>query len=128
LKWEFGGNTQNVEFDFSIHISWIEDILVGNSFYYTRRTGVLLLRDLHPRSLDSGRTIHPLDKPHPLVTSYSLLKEIPYTNHNQIDLNPTSNKTLIELDSLGWRYTSSFSATINRIPGTTSSSQPQALR
>ncbi|MDD2332476.1 MAG: outer membrane protein assembly factor BamA, partial [Candidatus Cloacimonetes bacterium] len=37
LKWEFGGNTQNVEFDFSNPYFLDEDILVGNSFYYTRK-------------------------------------------------------------------------------------------
>ena len=37
--------------------------------------------------------------------------------------DPENNATLIELDSLDWRYTSSVNATISRIAGIIFSSQ-----
>jgi len=116
LKWEFGGNTQNFEFDFTNPNFYDENILLGANLYYTRKRWSSFYYEIYTRgaSVRAGQSIPWVNRTR-FVSTYSLYaKRYNITNMSQIEDNATVNKTLLELDQLGWRYTSSYSATISR--------------
>jgi outer membrane protein insertion porin family len=116
LTWEFGGSTQNFQLDFTNPNLLDTDVLLGSSLYYTTKDWSSFYYEIFTRgaSLRLGQYLPFIDRTR-LVAGYSLYsKKYRITNMDQILNNSDANATLIELDSLGWRYTSAVSATISR--------------
>ena len=90
------------------------DILLGSSSYYTTKDLSSFYYKIFTRgaSIRLGQYLPWVDRTR-LVAGYSLYsKKYEITNHSMID--PFTNATLVELDTLGWRYTSAVSATVSR--------------
>lgn len=116
LSWEFGGNTQNFQFDFTNPNLWDSDVLFGSSLYYTTKNWSSFYYEIFTRgaSLRLGQYLPFIDRTR-LIAGYSLYsKKYRITNMSQILENADLNATLIELDSLSWRYTSAVNATVSR--------------
>ncbi len=116
LTWEFGGSTQNFEFSFTNPNLYDTDILLGSSLYYTQKEWSSFYYEIFTRgaSLRLGQYLPFVDRTR-LVMGYSLYsKKYRITNLDKILENADDNSTLIELDSLDWRYTSAVSGTISR--------------
>ncbi len=116
LSWEFGGSTQNFQFEFTNPNLMDTDILMGTNLYYTKKDWSSFYYEIYTRgaSLRLGQYLPFIDRTR-LVGGYSLYsKKYRITNMDKILENPDDNATLIELDSLSWRYTSALSATISR--------------
>lgn len=116
LAWEFGGSTQNFEFSFTNPNFYDSDILLGSSLYYTRKEWSSFFYEIYTRgaSLRLGQYLPWVDRTR-LVMGYSLYsKKYRITDMASILENAGANATLIELDSLDWRYTSAVSATFSR--------------
>ncbi len=116
LSWEFGGSTQNFEFAFTNPNLYDTDILLGTNLYYTKKNWSSFYYEIQTRGagLRLGQSLPVADRTR-LVAGYSLYsKKYRITNMEQILANADANATLIELDSLSWRYTSAVSATISR--------------
>lgn len=116
LAWEFGGSTQNFEFSFTNPNFYDSDILLGSSLYYTRKEWSSFFYEIYTRgaSLRLGQYLPWVDRTR-LVMGYSLYsKKYRITDMASILQNASANATLIELDSLSWRYTSAVSATLSR--------------
>ncbi|MBP7205438.1 MAG: outer membrane protein assembly factor BamA [Candidatus Cloacimonetes bacterium] len=114
LAWEFGGKTQDFQFSFTNPNLMDSDLLLGTSLYYTTKDWSSFYYKIFTRgaSVRVGQYLPFVDRTR-LVAGYSLYsKRYEITNHSMID--PVSNATLVELDTLGWRYTSSVSATVSR--------------
>lgn len=116
LSWEFGGSTQNFEFSFTNPNLYDSDMLLGTNLYYTEKDWSSFYYKIFTRgaSVRVGQYLPWIDRTR-IIAGYSLYsKKYRITNMSQILNNATANATLIELDSLGWRYTSSVNATISR--------------
>lgn len=116
LTWEFGGSTQNFEFNFTNPNLMDTDVLLGSSLYYTKKDWSSFYYEIYTRgaSLRLGQYLSIVDRTR-LVAGYSwYAKKYRITNMDKILLNQTANASLIELDSLSWRYTSALNATISR--------------
>jgi outer membrane protein insertion porin family len=116
LTWEFGGKTQNFEFDFTNPNLADTDILLGANLYYTKKDWSSFYYEIYTRGagIRLGQYLPFVDRTR-LVGSYSLYsKKYRITNMDKILENADANANLIELDTLSWQYTSSVSATINR--------------
>ncbi|HPX66555.1 MAG TPA: outer membrane protein assembly factor BamA [Candidatus Syntrophosphaera sp.] len=114
LAWEFGGKTQDFQFSFTNPNLMDTDILLGSSIYYTTKDWSSFYYKIFTRgaSIRLGQYLPWVDRTR-LVAGYSLYsKKYEITNHSMID--PFTNATLVELDTLGWRYTSAVSATVSR--------------
>ncbi len=112
LKWEFGGSTQNFELDFTNPYFYDSFNLVGFNAYHTRRDWSSFNYKVMATggSVRVGRSLFVLDYSR-LVASYSF-----YRKKYEI-INPEGSGLsdyLKELDSLGWRDTSSLSLTFSR--------------
>lgn len=116
MSWEFGGKTQNFEFNFTNPNFYDSDMLLGTNIYYTEKDWSSFYYKIFTRgaSLRVGQYLPWIDRTR-LVAGYSLYsKKYRITNLEKIMLDPLANATLIELDSLSWRYTSSLNATLSR--------------
>ncbi len=116
LAWEFGGSTQNFEFSFTNPNLLDSDVLLGSSLYYTKKDWSSFYYQISTRggSVRLGQYLPFIDRTR-LVAGYSLYsKKYRITNMDKILENAEANATLIELDSLDWRYTSAVSATVSR--------------
>ncbi len=116
VKWEFGGNTQNFEFDFTNPNFYDTDILAGFNLYHTRKKWSSFNYEIFTQGagIRAGQPF-PLINRSRIVLGYSLYsKKYRITDMAAVMQNPAQNQNLIELDSLGWRYTSSVNATFNR--------------
>ena len=116
LMWEFGGSTQNFEFSFTNPNLYDSDVLLGTNLYYTEKDWSSFYYKIFTRgaSLRVGQYLPWIDRTR-LVAGYSLYsKKYRVTNRDKILEDPLANATLIELDSLSWRYTSSLNATVTR--------------
>lgn len=116
LSWEFGGSTQNFEFGFTNPNLLDTDVLLGTSLYYTKKDWSSFYYQISTRggSVRLGQYLPLIDRTR-LVAGYSLYsKKYRITNMDKILENADANATLIELDSLDWRYTSAVSATLSR--------------
>jgi len=116
LMWEFGGSTQNFEFSFTNPNLYDSDMLLGTNLYYTEKDWSSFYYKIFTRgaSLRVGQYLPWIDRTR-LVAGYSLYsKKYRITNLDKIMEDPLANATLIELDSLSWRYTSSLNATVSR--------------
>ena len=116
LSWEFGGSTQNFEFGFTNPNFYDTDMLLSTNLYYTQKDWSSFYYKIFTRgaSLRVGQYLPWIDRTR-IVGGYSLYsKKYRITNMNRILADPLANATLIELDSLSWRYTSSLNATVSR--------------
>lgn len=116
IKWEFGGSTQNFELDFTNPNLLDTDMLLGSSLYYTQKDWSSFYYKIYTRgaSIRVGQAIPWINRTR-LTAGYSFYsKRYEITDMDEIDDDPISNATLIELDGLSWRYTSAINATIGR--------------
>ncbi len=116
VRWEFGGNTQNFELDFTNPNLYDTDVLLGTNLYYTRKKWSSFYYEIFTRggALRLGQAIPWVNRTR-VIAGYALYsKKYRITDMTQIELNPLANATLIELDSLGWRYTSAVNLTLSR--------------
>jgi len=114
IKWEFGGTTQNFEYDFTNPNIFDSDVLFGVNLYDTRKEWTSFYYEVSTRgaSLRLGFPFYQINRSR-IVGSYSFYtKKYRITDWTSID--STSNSNLIELDKLGWRNTSSGSITYSR--------------
>ena len=116
LSWEFGRYTEDFQFSFTNPNFLDTDILLGTSIYYTTKDWSSFYYKIYTRgaSIRFGEYLPFIDRTR-LLGGYSIYaKKYRITNMNMIMQYPEENATLIELDSLDWRYTSSINATISR--------------
>jgi outer membrane protein insertion porin family len=116
LKWEFGADTQNFEYDFTNPNLYDTDMLLGFNLYHTQKEWSSFYYDIKTQgaSVRTGMPIPWFDRTR-FVLGYSLYaKKYRITDHAAINLHPTQNANLIMLDSLGTQITSSVNGTINR--------------
>ncbi len=116
LSWEFGGSTQNFEFAFTNPNFYDTDMLLGTNLYYTKKSWSSFYYEIYTRgaSVSVGQTLPWVDHSR-AVAGYSLYsKKYRITDMNSIMADSTANATLLELNSLAWRYTSSVSMTLSR--------------
>ncbi len=116
IKWEFGGDTQNFELSFTNPNFYDSNTLVGSSLYYTTKNWSAFYYEIFTRgaSIRAGQPIPWVNNTR-FVAGYSLYsKKYRITNMSQIMADSLSNQTLIDLNRLSWRYTSSVSFTISR--------------
>ncbi len=116
IKWEFGGDTQNFELSFTNPNVYDSDILMGANLYYTTKNWSSFHYEIFTRgaSIRAGQAIPWVNQTR-AVAGYSLYsKKYRITNMSQILADSLSNRTLLELDKLSWRYTSSVNFTISR--------------
>ncbi|HNX38029.1 MAG TPA: outer membrane protein assembly factor BamA [Candidatus Cloacimonadota bacterium] len=116
VKWEFGGETQNFEFDFTNPNLYDTDILFGTNLYYTQKDWSSFYYKIFTRgaSIRFGQSLPWVNRTR-LIAGYSFYsKRYEITDMDEILNDPVSNATLIELDGLSWRYTSALNATISR--------------
>ncbi|HPQ31412.1 MAG TPA: outer membrane protein assembly factor BamA, partial [Candidatus Syntrophosphaera thermopropionivorans] len=116
LSWEFGRYTEDFQFSFTNPNFLDTDLLLGTSVYYTTKDWSSFYYKIYTRgaSIRVGEYLPFIDRTR-LLAGYSIYsKKYRITNMNMIMQDPENNATLIELDSLDWRYTSSVNATISR--------------
>lgn len=116
LKWEFGGSTQNFEFNFTNPNLYDSDLLLGTNIYYTKKNWSSFFYEIYTRGagLRLGQALPWVDRTR-VVAGYSLYsKKYRITDLASIMENEAANATLIELDSLQWRYTSALNFTLSR--------------
>jgi outer membrane protein insertion porin family len=116
IKWEFGGDTQNFEFSFTNPNLYDSDLLLGTNLYYTTKNWSSFYYEIFTRgaALRLGQSIPWINRTR-LIGGYSLYsKKYRITNISQIDTTSAANATLLELNALDWRYTSSFNVTLSR--------------
>jgi len=116
VKWEFGGNTQNFEYDFTNPNFYDTDLLVGFNLYHTQKTWSSFYYKIFTQgaSIRAGLPISWINRSR-AVFGYSLYaKKYRITDMDAILVNAAQNQNLIELDSLGTQLTSSMNATLSR--------------
>jgi outer membrane protein insertion porin family len=116
LKWEFGGSTQNFEYNFTNPNLYDTDLLFGTNIYYTKKSWSSFYYEIFTRGagLRLGQALPWVDRTRAVV-GYSLYsKKYRITDMTSILENEAANATLIELHSLQWRYTSALSLTLSR--------------
>lgn len=114
FSWEFGGKTQNVQFSFTNPYTFDTNTLTGFSVYNTRREWDDYFYEIFTRggSVKAGRPLRFLNKSQAILNYSFYSKKYTITNHNQVIAN--NNQSLIKLDTLGWRNTSSLGLTLSR--------------
>ncbi len=116
IKWEFGGDTQNFELSFTNPNLYDSDLLLGSNLYYTTKNWSSFYYEIYTRgaAIRMGQSIPWINRTR-LIGGYSLYsKKYRITDISQIDTTSSANATLLELNSLDWRYTSSFNVTLSR--------------
>ena len=110
-KWEFGGKTQNYEFNFTNPYFLDSDVLLGFDIYHTSKEWSTYEIKTNGGSIRAGRSLSFLNYGK-LVAGYSLYQK-KYSILSGIDEDEISDN-LKELDETGWQKTSSVSLTISR--------------
>jgi len=116
LKWEFGGSTQNIEYDFTNPNFYDTDLLLGFNLYHTEKTWSSFYYKIFTQgaSVRAGQSIPWINRSR-AVLGYSLYaKKYRITNKSAVNENPSQYRNLIELDSLGTQMTSSVNITLSR--------------
>ncbi len=116
LKWEFGGSTQNFEFDFTNPNFYDSDMLLGFNLYHTEKTWSSFYYKIFTQgaSIRAGQPLPWINRSR-AVLGYSLYaKKYRITDMDAILNNASQNANLIELDSLGTQITSSINLTLSR--------------
>ncbi|MDD3534898.1 MAG: outer membrane protein assembly factor BamA [Candidatus Cloacimonetes bacterium] len=116
LTWEFGAKTQNLEFNFTNPNLYDTDMLMGTNIYYTKKNWSSFYYEIYTRgaSLRLGQNIPWVNRSRGSIGYSFYSKKYNITNESAIMADSTANATLIELDALGWRYTSAGNFTLSR--------------
>jgi len=110
-KWEFGGKTQNFEFNFTNPYFLDSNILLGFDVYHTSKEWSTYQIRTNGGSIRAGRSLGFLNYGK-IVTGYSLYQK-KYSILSGIDVNGVSDN-LKSLEEQGWQKTSSVSLTFSR--------------
>ncbi|MDD3235659.1 MAG: outer membrane protein assembly factor BamA [Candidatus Cloacimonetes bacterium] len=116
LKWEFGGSTQNFEFNFTNPNLYDTDLLLGTNLYYTKKDWNSFYYQIYTRGagIHVGQALPWVDRARGIL-GYSLYsKKYRITDMAAIMENEDANATLLELNDLAWRYTSAVNLTLSR--------------
>lgn len=116
LKWEFGGSTQNFEYDFTNPNFYDTDILMGFNLYHTQKTWSSFYYKIYTQgaSLRAGLPLPWVNRSR-AVFGYSLYaKKYRITDMTTVLANEDQYTNLIKLNSLGTQITSSVNATLSR--------------
>lgn len=116
VKWEFGGKTQNFEYDFTNPNFRDTDMLLGFNLYHTQKTWSSFYYKIFTQgaSIRAGQPLPWVNRSR-IVAGYSLYaKRYRITDRTAVLANEAQNRNLLELDSLGIQLTSSLNATISR--------------
>jgi outer membrane protein insertion porin family len=114
IMWEFGGTKQNVEFSFTNPYTLDTNILSGFSIYNTEKEWEDYHYEIFTRggSIKLGKPINFINRSK-IIMNYSLYsKKYNITDYDEVLAD--NNESLIELDTLGWRNTSSIGLTLSR--------------
>jgi outer membrane protein insertion porin family len=116
ITWDFGGSTQNFELNFTNPNLYDTDILLGSNVYYTRKSWTSFYYEIYTRgaAVRLGQPIPWVDRTRASVGYSFYSKKYNITNTSAVMADSTANATLIELDTLGWRYTSALNFTLSR--------------
>lgn len=116
ITWDFGGSTQNFELGFTNPNLYDTDILLGTNLYYTRKSWSSFFYEIYTRggALRLGQPIPWVDRTRASLGYSFYSKKYNITSDSAIYADSTANHTLIELDRLGWRYTSAVNFTLSR--------------
>lgn len=116
ITWDFGGSTQNFELNFTNPNLYDTDILLGSNVYYTRKNWSSFYYEIYTRgaAVRLGQPIPWVDRTRAAVGYSFYSKKYNITNTSAIMADSTANATLIDLDTLGWRYTSALNFTLSR--------------
>ncbi len=114
ISYEFGGTTQNVQFSFTNPYTFDTNTLTGFSLYNTEREWEDYYYEIFTRggSVRVGRPMKIVNKTQAILAYSFYSKKYNITDQDQVIAN--NNQSLIELDTLGWRNTSSLGLTISR--------------
>jgi outer membrane protein insertion porin family len=116
VKWEFGGNTQNFEFDFTNPNFYDTDLLLGFNLYHTQKTWSSFYYKINTQgaTIRAGQPLPWVNRSR-AVFGYSLYaKKYHITDMASVLVNEAQNANLIELDSLSTQWTSSANVTLSR--------------
>ncbi len=116
ITWEFGGSTQNFEFNFTNPNLYDSDMLLGTNIYYTKKSWSSFYYEIYTRgaSVRVGQALPWVDRSRGSIGYSFYSKKYNITNESAIMADSTANATLIELDQLDWRYTSAVNLTLSR--------------
>ncbi|MCD4817968.1 MAG: outer membrane protein assembly factor BamA [Candidatus Cloacimonetes bacterium] len=111
VKWEFGGKTQNYDFNFTNPYFKDSSTLLGFNLYHTKKIWDTYSIFTNGASVRVGRPLSFLNYSK-IITGYSFYQK-KYEIDSGIDEEDIS-ETLEELSEKGWQNTSSMSLTISR--------------
>ncbi|MDY0318622.1 MAG: outer membrane protein assembly factor BamA [Candidatus Cloacimonadaceae bacterium] len=116
ITWDFGGSTQNFELNFTNPNLYDTDILLGTNVYYTRKNWSSFYYEIYTRgaAVRLGQPIPWVDRTRASLGYSFYSKKYNITNTSAVMADSLANATLIDLDTLGWRYTSAMNFTLSR--------------
>lgn len=116
FTWDFGGSTQNFELSFTNPNLYDSDVLLGTNVYYTKKNWSSFYYEIYTRgaAVRLGQSIPWVDRSRASIGYAFYSKKYNITNVSSIFADSLANATLIELDQLGWRYTSAMNFTLSR--------------
>jgi outer membrane protein insertion porin family len=116
ITWDFGGSTQNFELSFTNPNLYDSDVLLGTNLYYTKKNWSSFYYDIYTRggAFRLGQSIPWVNRTRASIGYSFYSKKYNITNSSAILADSLANATLIELDQLGWRYTSAMNFTLSR--------------
>lgn len=116
ITWDFGGSTQNFELNFTNPNLYDTDVLLGTNVYYTRKNWSSFYYEIYTRgaAVRLGQPIPWVDRTRASLGYSFYSKKYNITNTSAVMADSLANATLIDLDTLGWRYTSAMNFTLSR--------------
>ncbi len=116
ITWDFGGSTQNFELSFTNPNLYDSNVLLGTNLYYTKKNWSSFYYEIYTRggAVRLGQAIPWVDRSRASIGYSFYSKKYNITNMSSIFADSLANATLIELDQLGWRYTSAVNFTLSR--------------
>ncbi len=116
VTWDFGGSTQNFELSFTNPNLYDSNVLLGTNLYYTKKNWSSFYYEIYTRggAVRLGQAIPWVDRSRASIGYSFYSKKYNITNMSSIFADSLANATLIELDQLGWRYTSAVNFTLSR--------------
>lgn len=116
ITWDFGGSTQNFELNFTNPNLYDTDILLGTNVYYTRKNWSSFYYEIYTRgaAVRLGQPIPWVDRTRASLGYSFYSKKYNITNTSAVMADSLANATLIDLNTLGWRYTSAMNFTLSR--------------
>ncbi|OQY38431.1 MAG: outer membrane protein assembly factor BamA, partial [Candidatus Cloacimonetes bacterium 4572_65] len=114
VSWEFGGSTQNVDFSFTNPYTFNTNTLTGFSIYNTEKEWEDYYYETSTKggSIRVGRPLYFINRSKVIVNYSYYSKRYNITDHDAII--EEDNTSLVELDTLSWRNTSSVGLTLSR--------------